>query len=529
MSAPGPTEHQRSLTQRLGFATFLMVLSIFLSRVVGFVREVVIAAQYGATGDTDAYFAAFTLPDLLNYFLAGGTLSVTFIPLFSGYLARGEEKQGWSLYSTVTTAIGMLVLAAVIVGEIFADSLVPLLVPGFAQAELELCIRLTRIVMPGMFFFAIGTLLQATLLSKERFGWVSTIPVVYNLCIIIGGVALGPWLGVAGFAWGALAGAFFGAFLIPLAASWRSVRYRPSFNFRTEAFARYIKLTWPLMLGVSLVSFDEWFLRYFGSYLEKGTVSWLNNARRLMLLPIAIIGQAASQAALPFLSRLFAEDRQQDLADTLTRSLQSVLFYAALAAAAIALLAEPIVFAAFQRGDFTPRDASGTAALLALLALGIASWNVQLLTARGYYACNDTLRPMLIGTLVVILSFPIYMGLMDLWGAPGLAAASAIGITLNALTMLTVFRLKHAPIDLGALAATLGRVLLCGVPAAAATALLVRETRTIFNLESTPQALLLLVLGAAVFGLISLAIAWRLNAPELAFIRRIIAKLRRRA
>ncbi|MEO1273307.1 MAG: lipid II flippase MurJ, partial [Myxococcota bacterium] len=125
-----PSTPPRPLTERLGLATLLMVGSVLLSRVVGFVREMIIAAQQGATGNTDAYFAAFTLPDVLNYILAGGTLSITFIPLFSDYLSRDDEPGGWRLFSTIATITGGLVLIAVVCGELFTEQLVPMLTPG---------------------------------------------------------------------------------------------------------------------------------------------------------------------------------------------------------------------------------------------------------------------------------------------------------------------------------------------------------------------------------------------------------------
>ena len=514
------------LLKRLGVATLIMVASVFLSRVVGFIREVVIAGQQGANGETDAYFTAFTLPDIFNYFLAGGTLTITFIPLFSEYLARGDEEGGWDLFSTIATGTGALMVVAVAVGEAFAPQLVPLIAPGFDEGQVALCARMTRIVMPGMFCFMIGGLLQATLLSKERFGAVAAIPIVYNVMIILGGVLLGPWLGVEGFAWGALVGAVVGPLAIPVWASRGSIRYRLRFNFRSEGFGRYIKLALPLMLGVSLISLDEWFLRAFGSYLEAGTISWLNNARRLMLVPVAIVGQAAGQAAMPFLSGLWARGQHEELARTLTTSIRAVLFYAVLAGSALATLAEPVVFAAFHRGEFTSADASGTAVLLGFFALGVAAWSVQGIVARGFYARHDTLQPMLLGSAVALLSVPLYWGLGESMGGRGLALASCLGITVNALVLTVVFRWRCAPIDLGAIGRTLAQSLLCALPGGAAClGTLWGLKRVGLEIESTAGAVLMVAIAGGVHLAVSLSVAQVMKVEELSFLARIAAKV----
>ena len=523
---------QASLSRRLGLATLLMVSSVMLSRVVGFVREAVIAAQQGATGNTDAYFAAFTLPDMLNYFLAGGTLSITFIPLFSRFIADGDEEGGWKLFSTIATGVGALVFVAVLVAEVFAPELVPLLTPGFDTEQLALCVRLTRIVLPGMLCFTIGGLLQATLLSKERFGWVATIPILYNVMIILGGVLLGPLVGVEGFAWGALSGAFLGPLLVPLLATWKTLRYRPRFDFHASGFRDYIRLALPLMIGVSLISLDEWLLRYFGSYFDQGTVTHLNNARRIMLVPFAIIGQAAGQAALPFLSRLHNEGKQAEMAETLTRSLASVVFFAVVASTGLAVLARPTVFAAYQRGQFSVTDANETAALLTVFCVGIAAWSAQTVAARGYYARQNTLEPMLIGTVVVVLAAPLYAVLGHKFGAEGLALASSLGITLNATAVLIAFRLRHAPIGLGSIAAALGKGLLCGLPGGLAAAATLWALGDVLRIETTVGAMTRLLLGAAIFGGVAFGLAGLGGVREMEFLtarlRKLAAKVRRR-
>jgi putative peptidoglycan lipid II flippase len=513
--------------KKLGIATALMMASVLASRFIGFARDIIIAAQHGATDATDAYYSAFLLPDILAYFLAGGTLSITFIPLFAGYLARGDEEGGWRLFSTVATGVGILVLLGTIVGEIFAPQLVPLVVPGFKGEALELCVRMTRIVLPNMMCFAIGGLLQATLLSKERFGWVALSPVAYSVCLIGGGVVLGPWVGVEGFAWGALVGAIVGPLLIPALAVRKSLRYRPRFDFGAAGFREYLWLAVPLMLGATLISVDEWLLKGFGSFLEEGTVTWLQNARRLMLVPVAILGQAVGQAALPFLTRLYSQGKHQQLADTLTDAMRNLAFWSLIASGALVVLARPAVFAAYRRYEFSVQDAEGTATLLVGFALGIGAWSVQSLIVRGFYARKNTLEPMIIGTGVAVLAVPIYWGLSEWLGGFGLSIASTLGIVFNTVVLTVAFRYRHAPVSLRKLGLSAAKAAVAVVPAAGAAWFVLAH---LGPLDSAATAVVHLAVGGTTYALLALGISALIRADELSILthilRRVRAKLR---
>ena len=428
--------------ERMGLAALLLSASIFLSRILGFIREAAVAYLHGATASTDAYYAAFTLPDLMNYFLAGGTLSITFIPLFSSYISKDDEEGGWKLFSNIATTMGSVLFAFVILLELLAPYFIPILNPGFDDPQqLEMAIWMTRIVIPAQLAFYLGGLIQATLFVREVF-WPSAVaPLIYNVCIILGGVFLEPWFGIAGFSVGVLAGAFLGPLGLPLWAARRDIKYRPRVEPTNDDFKTFVALTIPLMIGVSLLTVDEWLLRYFGSHIE-GAITWLNDARKLMLVIFAIIGQAAGQAALPYLTRLYHEGKTDEMGEMLARNLQRVGFLAAIGAAGLIVASEPLVYMVFRRGAFTAADAQQTSALVVFFALGLVSWTIQSLGVRGFYARKNTLTPMIIGTVVVVIALPVYAYLFDRFGAAGLATATSIGITLNAVGTITVYRIQ---------------------------------------------------------------------------------------
>ena len=225
---------------------------ILLSRVLGFVREWVVAHQVGSNAMTDAYYAAFTLPDFLNYLVAGASLSVTFIPVFTKYAAEGREEEGWHVFSTVMTFMGLLLAAFVVAGEVFASQLARLIAPGFPPEEKTRVIFLTRLMLPAQFCFYEGSILSAVQYAKGRFVVPSLAPVVYNIMIILGGVLLASRIGMTGFAVGVVAGALVGNFLLQVyGAAAAGARFTPNLNVFHPGFRLFVRLSVPIMLALT--------------------------------------------------------------------------------------------------------------------------------------------------------------------------------------------------------------------------------------------------------------------------------------
>lgn len=524
---------QGSAARRMGVAAILLGVSTLLSRILGFGREAVISQLYGASMATDAYYAAFTLPDLMSYFLAGGTLSITFIPLFSSYMAREDEAGGWRLFSIVASTMGLLLVAATIAGELAAPWLVGKLNPGFTDPEqLRLTILMTRIVLPAQLAFYIGGLLQATLLTREVFWPAAISPLIYNVCIIAGGLLLGPWLGMAGFSVGVLVGALLGPLAVPLWAARHHVSFRFELAPRDEGYRQFLWLTLPLMVGVSLVTIDEWLLRYFGSTHASGSITWLNHSRKMMMVIFAIIGQAAGQAALPFLTRLYHEGREADLAELMCESLRRVVFFAILGAAGLATVSEPLIRVIFERGAFHLSDSLKTAELLVLFCVGLTSWTVQSFAVRGFYARQDTLTPMILGSGVVLIAAPVYWGLNAGLGVRGLAIASAVGITLNAAATIAVYRWRAGALALTPIVESALRALAIATTGAAAAwttrHALAPHLPALITGPTLLWRLAALITLSAAYGLGAAATTFALLPPELDVLwQRIARKLRR--
>src|SRR5437867_533460 len=305
-------------------ATLLLMGTVMLSRVIGYVREAYIAYAFGAGPQTDAYVAAFTLPDWLNYIVAGATASITFISIYTRFLAEKREQDAQKTFSIIITVMTTALIIGTIVAEIFTPQFVGWMFHGFTPEQMQLCVHLTRILLPAQIFFYVGGVVSAVLLSHRLFLFPALGPLIYNVAIIAGGVIAGHKFGIASLAYGAVIGSIAGPFLInAIGAAKIGTGFRPSFEIGNPAFREWVQLSIPLMLGVSLVTADDWILRYFASGAV-GDITRLNYAKRLFAVPIAVLGQATSQASLPFFARLFGEKRMQEFAETVNGSIYRI-------------------------------------------------------------------------------------------------------------------------------------------------------------------------------------------------------------
>jgi putative peptidoglycan lipid II flippase len=428
-----------SVTRRIVQASGIVMASVLASRVLGFLRDWTVAHQMGSNAVTDAYYAAFTLPDFLNYLVAGASLSLTFIPVFTKFAAENREDEGWHVFSTVVTSMGVLLTALIVVAEIYAPHLVDLIAPGFQPAEKARVIFLTRLMMPAQICFYQGSILSAVQYAKGQFVVPSLAPVVYNLGIILGGVLLSPRIGITGFAVGVLAGAVAGNFLLQVYGARRAgARFSPNLDLRHPGFWLFVKLTVPIMLALSLVFTDDWIMRWFGSYLVPGSISWLNYAKTLMRVPLGVVGQAMGVASFPFLAQLYSEGKLEELNRTLNATMKGLILLLMPISALTIAQATPLVYLVYSYTRLRAADLQATAAALAVFSLGMFAWGAQNILARGFYAARDTLTPAIVGTALTFLNLPLYWLLVRHYQHLGLAAASSAGIIVYTLLLFVL-------------------------------------------------------------------------------------------
>ena len=416
-------------------ATVLLISAVMLSRLIGYARDAYIAWAYGAGGPTDAYVAAFTLPDFLNYIVAGGAASITFISIYTRFLAEKRDADAQKTFSIIITVMTAVMIVGTIATEIFAPQFVRWFVKGFSPDKIELCVHLTRILLPAQIFFYVGGVVSAVLLSHRLFLFPAFGPLIYNLFIILGGVLGGKHFGIASLAYGALIGSIAGPFLASVIGAARiGTGYRPSFDVTNPAFREWVKLSIPLMLGVSLVTADDWILRHYASS-GVGDITRLTFAKRLFAVPIAVLGQATGQASLPFFARLFNEKRLKEFAGTVNDSVYRVSAASFLASAWMMVAALPLIDLVYRRGKFLFGDSQTSAVYFFWFSLSLALWSAQGLYARAFYAAGDTFTPMAAVSIITVASLPVYSTLFHRFGVVGLAWSSNIGIGINLLAL----------------------------------------------------------------------------------------------
>jgi putative peptidoglycan lipid II flippase len=441
--------HLRPSHQHSAFsATVLLMSAVMASRIIGYVREAYIAWAFGAGPQTDAYVAGFTLPDWLNYLVAGGTASITFVSIYTRFLAEKKEEDAQKTFSIIITVMTVVLGIGTVLAEVFTPEIERHLFSGFTPGQLALCVHLTRILLPAQIFFYVGGVVSAVLLSRRLFLFPAFGPLLYNVAIIMGGVLLSHQLGISSLAYGALAGAVLGPFLInAIGAASIGTGYRISFDVRNPAFREWVRMSIPLMIGVSLVTADDWILRYFASG-SVGDITRLNYAKRLFAVPIAVLGQATGQASLPFFARLFGEKRMPEFAATVNASISRIVAASLLATSLMTATALPLMDLVYRRGHFHFSDSETTAVYFFWFSLSLALWAAQSLYSRAFYAAGNTLTPMIASTLITLASIPMYSALYRAFSTPGLAMASDLGILANTAAIAVLLdQRKLVPLD----------------------------------------------------------------------------------
>lgn len=444
MNPPAPQPKMAGRSHSAGSAAMLLMLSAFLSGVLALVRIKYVNYLFGAGPAQDAYRAAFKLPDLLSYFLTGGAVAISLVTILNRYRQEGDEEGADRALAVVTTTMFVVLAAGVVIAELIAPGYVWLANKGFRHDALRagMCTSLTRMILPAQLFFFVGSCMSARLQVRKIFIYQAGAPLVYNLGIILGALFLHRQMGVYSLAVGVLAGVVLGSALLnTLGAVRTGLRFRPVVGFRDPAFLEWFHLTWPLMVGVSLVMFDGFFLNYFGSMYEGG-ITLIGNAKDLFNAPFNVIGPAAGAASLPFFASLFQAGRAYDFSASVGRSV-SRLFAVGLLVSGWMLAVAPWLMDLFRGGKFSHADASATTHLFQILAVTLAVWAVQGIYARAFYAASDTLTPAITGTVITVASVPMYWALFRGFGLPGLAVASDFGIVVQTGTLAILLHKKR--------------------------------------------------------------------------------------
>lgn len=510
----------------LGRAAAIVSLGVLLSRILGVVREQVIAALLGVSADTDLYVLAFAIPDYLFFLLAGGFLAITLVPLLSEYHASGDREELNRSFTAVFRVVAIGSVAFLALGFLFAQPLVELLFPSLDGATVNRLVPLTRIAIGLQVFFTLGALFAAAQYAEKRFLIPSLGPLVYNVGIIVGGL-VGASMGdpdPAAFLIGGLVGAGIGSFGLQWFGAHRlGIRLVAGVELRHPSVLKYLALAIPLMIGQSVVALDEQWPKIFGQMVGETAPGGLNFARRLNMLPVGVIAQAAGVASFPFMARLFAAGRKDEMDRTVLVSTRLALATGVLATAILIPIVTPVVRTVFQYGAFSDTDTEVVAGYLLLFALSIPFWATHQVITRAFYAQKRMWVPVAVGTAATVVTVPLLFALTDRYGANGVAAGSSIGVALYAVAITATWLREATDGSAPGFLAYTAKLIVSGAMVAGAGVLLVR-----FGLDGLPQPIVGLV-GAVVGTTIFLIVARFLGVEEVDLVvDRVRQRLKKR-
>jgi putative peptidoglycan lipid II flippase len=437
-----------SESKTIGRAAAIVSVGILLSRVLGYGRTLILAALLGVSTDSDLYVAAFFIPDLLFFLMAGGYLSITLVPLLTDRLeAEGAEGARRAFTAVFRVVVGLM-LGVTLILLVTAGPLTAAVFPKFSGVELDRLVAMMRVTFVSQVFFVAGTLLMASQYARRRFLIPTLAPLFYNLGIIGGGV-VGAIAGdptPEAFIWGGLVGAVIGNFGLQLVGSHRvGFGLTRSVPLRHPVIRDYFVLAFPLMIGQSAVALDEQWPRLFGQFAGEGGQSALYYARILNMLPVGVIAQAAGVAAFPFLAGLFSARKLGEMRETVLRSVRSAVAVGGLAMALMVAASLPIVRIAYQWGAFDTGDTDLVSRLLTIYALSIPFWAAHQVYTRAFYAQKRMWTPVLIGTAVTVVLVPLLFVGVDRYGAPGVAAMSTLGVAGYTIAIAIAWHRQGSP------------------------------------------------------------------------------------
>jgi putative peptidoglycan lipid II flippase len=418
------------------------------SRVLGLVRDQILAWQFGAGNAMDAFNVAFRIPNLVRDLFAEGAMSAAFVPTFTRKLTTEGRESAWRLASNVITALLVITGALVVAGIVFAEPLVTALAGDYATepGKLPLTVFLTRIMLPFLVLVALAAACMGMLNSLHHFFIPALSPAMFNVGTIVCALTLVPIMPSLGFppitaiAIGTIVGG-----IGQLVLQWpplvrEGFRYRPVLDLEDEGLRRVLILMGPGTIGLAATQVNVFVNTVLATGEGTGAVSWLNYAFRLMYLPIGLFGVSVATAAVPAVSRHAAQKDNAAIRRTMADGLSLMMMLNVPATVGLIVLATPIVGVIFERRAFTPTDTAATAAALQFYAIGLLGYSVVRIASPTFYALDESRTPVKISIASVLANAVLNIALVRALGYRGLALGTSIAALLNGAALMFLLR-----------------------------------------------------------------------------------------
>jgi putative peptidoglycan lipid II flippase len=437
-----PVSEDRNLTRAAGVVGFYTLLS----RILGLARDMVVAAFFGSGMVADAFFVAFRIPNLLRRLFAEGSLTISFIPVFTEYLRRKSEREAFDLARTVLALLSVALVAVTALGILLAPWIVRIQAFGFggAGAKYELTVLLTRITFPYILFISLVAFFMGVLNSLRHFAAPAAAPIFLNLGIIGATVLISPHLHepIVGVAAGVLIGGFLQVMLqVPWVLK-KGLSLLPKWDPHHPAVRRIGRLMVPAIFGSAVYQLNQFTGTLLASFLPDGSVSWLYYADRLVQFPLGVFAIAISTAALPSLSSQVADRRLDEFGETLTHAMGLIFFIALPSTIGLVLLGKPIIELFFERGAFDAHSTAMTNEALVFYAMGLWAFSGIRVMVSGFYALQDTKTPVKVAFVALLANLLFSLLLMGPLKHGGLALALSLASALQCGLLVFLFKQK---------------------------------------------------------------------------------------
>ncbi|OGB73701.1 murein biosynthesis integral membrane protein MurJ [candidate division Kazan bacterium RIFCSPHIGHO2_01_FULL_44_14] len=506
-------------------ATAILAVASLVSRLFGVMRDSVIAARYA--GDiSDAYLAAFVIPDFIFNLLILGALSSAFIPIFTEYLQKtgSDKEEAWGIVNSLVN-LGVMLLAVILLAvAVFAPTLVHLVAPGFVTDKKEMVVVLMRVMLLSPLFFGFSNLAGGILNSFKNFFAYAIAPILYNLGIIAGAIYLVPKFGYIGLAYGVVGGACL-HMLVQLPGVFAfGYRYRLHMNLRHPAIQRMAMLMIPRTIGIGVTQISTIINTAIASTLAGGAVSVFKWADNLQSLPIGIFGVSFAVAVFPTLAEKYSLKKIDEFKEDVVQVLRQVMFFIVPSMLLYWLLRAQIVRLVFGYGLFGWDYTRFTVSALAFFTFGMLGQSIIHLLARSFYALQDTKTPLLVSIGSLGLNVGLALILVQYLDVVGLAAAISISATVNAGLLLVILGRRLGGLPWRGLSEYLVKIIFAGFIMTGAGYLMLRVMNLIVTTHTVIGLFAQTVVTAGVAVLVYLAITRVLKIPE---VSRILSPFRR--
>ena len=515
--------------QKIARAATTIGMGTLLSRILGFLRDMVIAQFFGAGMAADAFFVAFRIPNLWRRLVGEGSLTISFIPVYTEYLTRRSKEETEEVTHIAFTLAGVLLLVLTLFGIFFSPVLIRIVAPGFIQnpEKFQLTIALNQIIFPYLFFMGLFALCMGILNSMRHFFAPAIAPIFLNLSMIVSVLFFYRVLQqpVMALAVGVLAGGLIQfLFQIPFLLK-RGVTFRFNFNFRHPTIRRMGSLMIPGLIGTAVYQINVFIDTIFASFLPSGSVSYLFFADRLMEFPLGIFAIAIGMASLPSLSGLASQGKKEELKETLSFTFRLVSFISIPAMVGLISLKTPIIHLLLQRGQFDMRATAMTAQALLCYSVGLWAIAGARTIAPAFYSLQDTWTPLKIALICLVANVLFIAIFIYPLKHAGLALATSLSSTLNLLLLFWKLSPKLGGLDLKKTVRSFLRNLLCSLPMGVAS-YLICSLGDWSQAGRTVEKILLLGLGIVAGLAVYLIFSYGMRNEELLFLLRMVRKKR---